>query len=218
MGCTMQTEQMKEIHSNMNNIGHNQLSCGVKEYEAQETMILKLQHRWKQKSGRYTIYDCNFPDAKYIFQSCNHSRFAQNICIKIRDNKLHLIGSIETSNRSCVSCINGNKWDIKNSKGRRIGVVVAGSAHICPQSKCKFYIKSVNEMDIYYTIEGTFWKHEFIVRDTDGACVAKSGQQLISCGYHSYGMEISQGIDYVVISMIMIAIDQYGLANAIMYL
>ncbi len=229
MGCLFSSQnEMDDIHSSIISQQSEILSVHDK-YKAKHKTVIKVKHKKNGSyNGKYTIHDYNCcKDGRPLIKTCNHSidkpfdNKSHKLITKFKDRKGNSVGSIEAfrylSDNDHLNEM--KKWNIKNAKGHTMAILDWDTPNIpIAKSKCRFYVRSPNTMKTYYTIQGTFWEHKFMIRDGDNVAIAKSCRQMISSGYHRYGIELAKGIDYAVISMIMIAIDQFGLFHNIMWL
>ena len=79
----------------------------------------------------------------------------------------------------------------------------------------QFIVYGVNK-NIIYNIEGSFYRMQFVIRNAHGEIVAKSSRDFIKTGIfsNSYGIEIGQGNDVIVIAAIMTAVAKYKAQEA----
>eukprot|EP01084_Bolivina_argentea_P237389 398979_1 len=133
-------------------------------------------------------------DGKVAWTSLMHIKDLNGNLIAILDGKAQFFGH--------------PKFHLQNAKNQTVAVITRDRS-FSTLSTINIYVKSPNEQRIYYTVNGTFYDHRFVIRNRTGQIVGKSSRQLTNSGFHSYGVELCKGIDYVLMVLIMAAIDEY---------
>ena len=97
-----------------------------------------------------------------------------------------------------------NKVYIENTQQTTLAIIMRDII----TSEPFFYVTSTDETEIYYKIYGQFKSHEWNIKNGDEivASCTKSVEDSLRC---SYVIEISSEMDYVVVVMIALAIDEY---------
>eukprot|EP01083_Nonionella_stella_P194661 717848_1 len=206
MGCLMDVDGLDENVLNEEVNGTTIDSDGI--YKAKQKMIIKMKAKLFSWSGDdYTIYHYDYTsntnkngnpllkiDGKVAWTSLMHIKDLNGNLIAILDGKAQFFGH--------------PKFHLQNAKNQTVAVITRDRS-FSTLSTINIYVKSPNEQRIYYTVNGTFYDHRFVIRNRTGQIVGKSSRQLTNSGFHSYGVELCKGIDYVLMVLIMAAIDEY---------
>eukprot|EP01083_Nonionella_stella_P194660 717847_1 len=203
MGCLMDVDGLDENVLNEEVNGTTIDSDGI--YKAKQKMIIKMKAKLFSWSGDdYTIYNYNYAsntnkngnpllkiNGKPAFTSLMHITDLTGNIIAILDGKAQFFGY--------------PKFHLQNPQKQTIAIITRDTSF----GTVNFNVKSPNEQQIYYTVNGTFYDHRFVIRNRTGQIVGKSSRQLTNSGYHSYGVELCVGFDYVLMVLIMASIDEY---------
>ena len=171
-----------------------------------KTMI-KMKHKLFSWSGDdYTVYNYNNAEPG--------NKNGTPLCII--DGKAAVWNSlmyINDLNGNLMAILDGKtqwfgytKFNLQNAANQTIAIITRDMSW---SRTSTFFVMSPDQSAIYYTIEGVFWNHEFVVRNASGFIVGKSSRYYTGSGYRSYGVEVCKGFDYVLMVMIMAAVDEY---------
>mmetsp|Transcript_43681 Transcript_43681/g.72145 ORF Transcript_43681/g.72145 Transcript_43681/m.72145 type:complete len:212 (-) Transcript_43681:126-761(-) len=97
------------------------------------------------------------------------------------------------------------KFELQNPQKQCMAVITRDFEF----GKVSVSVKSPDETRLYYTANGTFWEHRFVVRNRNGQIVGKSSRQMTNSGLHSYGVQMCRGFDYLLMVLLMAAVDEY---------
>eukprot|EP01083_Nonionella_stella_P025433 70038_1 len=203
MGCMLTVEG---LDSHLVDIDTNPLSLHpANQWLTSRPMTIKMKMKLFSWSGDdYTIYEYDpSPQNKNghpllkidgkagVWNSLMHIQDLSGNLLMILDGKTQFLGY--------------TIFHLKNGQQQTLAIITRDTSF----GTQNFYVKSPDERTIYYTINGTFYNHQFVVRNRFGYIVGKSSRQITNSGYHSYGVQMCTGFDYVLMVMIMAAIDEY---------
>lgn len=82
----------------------------------------------------------------------------------------------------------------------------------------RFAVRSPDtSRSVYYNVAGKFHGHQFVTRNQHNQIVSKSAQSFLANSKQyekkSYAVEICKGCDFVVMTMVNIALDEFNLQN-----
>lgn len=166
-------------------------------------MKLKMKSKLFSLPGiDYTVYDfgsSNQKDGIPILKI--DGKLASDCVMHIRNLQGNLIAILHGTK----SWLKPTKFDIQNANKQKVAMITFEAGY---HGNLEFRVKSIDKTITYYIIKGSFYGGGFIVRNNHGDIVGKSLRERTKQS-QTYYVDLCKGFDYVLMVLIMLAVDQF---------
>lgn len=175
-------------------------------FRAQKKMSMVLKDDLYRNGAGYTVTDQDGAELLKLTK--------QGSVLNINDMNGQTVAMLESKSKGLGS-FKETTFYLKDASQRDIAVMTEESSF----GIFRFAVRTPDaNRSVYYNVAGKFYGHQFVTRNQHNQIVSKSAQSFLTNPKQhekkSYAVEICKGCDFVVMTMVNIALDEYKIQNA----